>query len=381
MSIALEDIPESEVYVKLIHKCKHDRTEVTLNTRMLSAEQRSVLHQYCTSLKLSTYSEKVSSGDGKLIVVTPIEKPIDQYKSIKLFVKNTKVPIANIDPDNIDYYIDALDPYYNCKELWSTYQREMRDTGRDPLLNLQNISNAACKAITSHPEIAELKRKIEDKELVFRTDKNTKETTYRGHNAGKHFVSFDMIKANFSSLKLYCPTLFPGSWVDFIGQFTDSETVKMIKLNRETIIGLSKLSKTVRKIMEHIVHDLYLFMREQIPELGDRVYKCCDELIFETNVKLSGHSLAEFREKINHTLSKFPKAYLFRTEYFHLKQMQDTKYYYKLHHNGTILPRGVPKNYMMHFIKKLEGKDVNELDLTALDGEGVPYVYKKSVFD
>ena len=62
---------------------------------------------------------------------------------------------------------------------------------------------------------------------------------YKPTNIGRSFISIDMKKANFSSLRYYDASIFDNAdtWEDFISKFTDNEFIINSKSIREVIMG------------------------------------------------------------------------------------------------------------------------------------------------
>ena len=61
---------------------------------------------------------------------------------------------------------------------------------------------------------------------------------YKPTNDGKRFISIDMKKANFHSLKAFAPDIFDNAdtWEDFMRKFTDDEHIIGNKYVRQVIL-------------------------------------------------------------------------------------------------------------------------------------------------
>ena len=71
---------------------------------------------------------------------------------------------------------------------------------------------------------------------------------YKPTNDGKRFISIDMKKANFHSLKAFAPDIFDNAdtWEDFMRKFTDDEHIIGSKYVRQRFMietTSSKLNK------------------------------------------------------------------------------------------------------------------------------------------
>lgn len=291
-------------------------------------------------------------------------------KHIKLFVKYTKIPITYITLDTIDYYLSVLDKYFNgCKSKWEQFKEEINKT--DVKNDICEVSKNIIKVISTHPEYNNLieNRPVLDSGILI------KKNLYIAQNDCKRYVSFDIIKGNFSVLRLRCPGIFGGaniSWYDFVSRFTKSEFIRNSKMVREISFGKIGFAKLANLLQEHEVNNLYTHIEnEQIK--GMRLYsKSGDEIIYEID------DVSE--EYLRDIVDRYTIGHIFHVRVFTLHRIGCTPYYYKLYSDGTKELRTVPKKYVMQVIKHLDGSEINKLDLTGVDDEGNAYVYIKSIF-
>jgi hypothetical protein len=365
-------------FYKQIDQFNVSQESITLDTSTLNSQERLLIHSYCEKGGLESQSQNI--GDGKIIKVfslsisnNKIEKSLNKMQ-IKFFVKNLNLPIPYCSSDTIEYYLALLDKYYdNCLTKYKQYEKEMLDNA-NITYQMKKTSDEAVIYIKEYAA----KHNIKNKKLELDPGSRKKGGIYNGDNINKRLVSFDIKKGNFTVSQLWFEDMFPlKSWYDFISQFTESEFVRNSKRIREVIFGESKMSKLVHGLQEHEINAFFKFLLKEIPEFQDLQpkYKSGDELVFD--ITDLGNDIDE---KIHNIIKKYPKK-IFHVELFTLKKMPNTKFYYKLFGDGTIIFRMIPKQYIMQAIKHIENKPMTQLDLTATDNHGIPYVYTKSIFD
>ena len=363
-------------FYKEIDNYDKSQESITLDTSILNSQERLMIHSYCEKAGLESQSQNV--GDGKIMKIFSLDVSNNKKKSlnvmqIKFFVKNLNLPVPYCSAETIEYYLELLDKYYDgCLSKYHQYKKEMLSGGNIT----QQMNQASDKAVVYIKDFVathDIKNKEYDLEPGFRI----KGGIYSGVNIDRRLLSFDIKKGNFTVSQLWFENMFPKSWYEFISQYSESEFVRNSKRIREVIFGESKMSKLVHSLQEHEIHAFYKFLLEAIPELKEikPIYKSGDEMVFD----ITGLG-EEFEKKINSAVSKYPKK-IFHVEFFILKKMPNTKFYYKLFDDGKIVFRMIPKHYIMQAIKHIENKPMIQLDLTATDNHNIPYVYLKSIFD
>ena len=110
---------------------------------------------------------------------------------------------------------------------------------------------------------------------------------YHQNNIGREFISVDMKKANFSSLRSYSDDIFGGAktWEEFIGFFTESEHIRESKYIREVVLGNCNCKGQIAyekylmdQILTHILRNLEL---KNLKDKAPLVFFSNDEFIFD----------------------------------------------------------------------------------------------------
>jgi hypothetical protein len=291
---------------------------------------------------------------------------------VKLFARYAKMPIMVCSVDTIDYYIGLLDRYFEgCKTRWDQFKKEVGTI--NIISEIKRVSENIINIITGHTDYNFLKAN----KPVLNTGQVIDKKLYSVQNNGKKYVSFDITKGNFSVLRLHCPAIFGGShvqWYDFISKFTDSEFVRNSKMVREIIFGKAGFAKLANTLQEHEINNLYLYIATKHIKGINLYSKAGDEIIYE----IGGDVTEDYLKTL---VSEYANGHIFTIKVFSLHCIENTPYFYKLYQDGSIELRTVPKKYVTQVIKKLEGGEINKLDLTGVDEDGNMYVYVKSIFD
>lgn len=143
---------------------------------------------------------------------------------------------------------------------------------------------------------------------------------YHADNIGKDFISIDMKKANFSSMRYYNPKIFDNAntWEEFLSKFTDNQHIINSKYIREVILGNCNPKR-------HITYEKYLmdcFLTKLIQSglpLNSIIFFSNDEIIIDIS---KYHLSDKVMVNINALLSISPVP--FKKEKFYLKGIKRT---------------------------------------------------------
>ena len=176
---------------------------------------------------------------------------------------------------------------------------------------------------------------------------------FHSSNIGRRFISIDMKKANFSSLKNFDSTIFGNfdTWEDFIRNFTDNENIINSKYIREVILGNCNPKR-------HITYEKFLMSKLLFcismsgVSIDNIVFFSNDEVIFDVT-DMNTVDFNEFYFKISSVINDFNIP--FKIEDFKLI--------------------GVKKNdIIIGYIKKLSD---DALDFKCLNSIDFPFVLRK----
>eukprot|EP01126_Amoeba_proteus_P025844 TRINITY_DN2568_c0_g1_i2.p1 TRINITY_DN2568_c0_g1~~TRINITY_DN2568_c0_g1_i2.p1 ORF type:complete len:255 (+),score=31.89 TRINITY_DN2568_c0_g1_i2:125-889(+) len=221
-------------------------------------------------------------------------------------------------------------------------------------------------------------------------DKITK-SIYQEENCGQTFLSIDIAKGGFATLKLICPSLFIQtghdieSWEEFISGYTTSLFLIKSKHFRQQILGLSILPQT-KNLQERLIDDihkqLFLSSNAYFQEL-EMKYKQGDEVVYQ--IKQPFESFVNFLPEIQEILKR--NRDIFHLRVFTLSQVPKTQFFIKsflfrsdwygghtLSLSKRIELKNVPKKFTIQVVKWYLKKEITENDLYFVD-EGIKARY------
>lgn len=305
----------------------------------------------------------------------------------KRFISDYKLPIPLINEEYFFYYLGLYQKDYNSLE----YYFELLDIinkkyGGDCNKFLEDYYNVRDKIITTVVE-SEAFQKFNTMDMNVFAIKDrpniTSNNIYNNDNIGEFFISIDLKKANFQTLRNIDKEIVLGAdtYEDFIGKFTDLDYIKESKHTRQIIWGKCNPKRHITA-EKYFITQIYKKVIEQFPYLsGKCVSLSNDEMIFKVdflryNDKLTCFALRSDIEKIAKEI-----GFDVHVEFFHLRG-----YNLVLKESGSIRKTffmkdyfctdgkfkliGVPLQYHSIAYKLYKGKELNELDY-HFDYEGM----------
>lgn len=275
----------------------------------------------------------------------------------KNFLKDLKLPVA-VDVDPYFSHMMALtDPYYQSFEKYAIFERTFNEFGGEKVFeHNRKIVNATLDYVKAKPEyevfnnldMNQFKKeiRIESKDL------------YKSPNAGKSFISIDLVKANFQSFMFVQPEIFDGheTYNDFALSRGFNEYMLISKQIRQILFG--NLNPQRQQKIQYYMMNL---IAERVMAVGvdiKSVYSLSsDELIFEQNA----HSVNVIKEAIA------PLGMSVRVEEFVLDRPFNKPFFVKRLSDGSVDFKMVPTSVMAEFIKRLEGRELEDLDMFFYD--------------
>lgn len=363
-----------ERMVAMVQSFKDSDAESITIDKDLSKKERAEIHEICELLSLFSVSETVPGTTSKRMLIskeelnksTTIDSTVVQY-----IAKHTGLSFPVPLPEYLDYYIDVLDKYFNSKEKYARFTRDLNELfDNNPKLLMEHLNSVfeRVKAdILSNKELEAYKMtKYNDKQSMF-------QGVYNMHNSGKYFLSIDIRSANFTMMKEKVPTLFEEStWEEYISKFTKSEFVIKSKHLREMIFGDLHLSNRVKKIAATDLAGIIEQLKSRFNlDKKDIVLKCGDEIVYK--VDLDEERLAAIRKYLN---DLYPNKY--HIEYFKLVQLGRHPHFVK-EHADSIDFKCVPKVYIMQAIRFYDKEECTERDLEFIY-EGKVAMFKEGSY-
>lgn len=274
----------------------------------------------------------------------------------KNFIRTFKLPIAVDREPYFSYFLNLLDPYYDTLRKFEMFKKSFDAHGEMMFKNNALILNDTLKYLSQKPEYVRFSKM--DMKPFQKSLSISKRDLYTTGNEGRVYISIDLVKANFQSLKLVEPTLFDGhtTFNDFAISRGFDEVLLNSKITRQVIFGglsPARQQSIQQFMMEKIIIDLIGkgFKKEGIFSLSS------DEMFFED----VGYDLEEIKE----TASRL--GYEIRVERFDLVKPFERAYFVKEGRDGSREFKMVSTAVMAEFIKKYEGRPLEDIDLYFYD--------------
>ena len=305
----------------------------------------------------------------------------------KRFISDYKLQIPLINEKYFFYHLGLYQEDYNSLE----YYFELLDMigkkyGGDCNKFLEDYYNVRDKIITTIVE-SEAFQKFNTMDMNVFTIKDrpniTSDNIYNNDNIGKFFISIDLKKANFQTLRNIDKDIVFGAdtYEEFIGKFTDLDYIKESKHARQVIFGKCNPKRHITA-EKYFIMQIYKKVIEQFPYLSDKCVSLSnDGMIFNVeflfyNDKLICFTLRKYIEKIAKEI-----GFDVHVEFFHLKgynlvfkeSRSIRKTFFMKDYfctDGKFKMIGVPLQYHSIAYKLYKGKELSEIDY-HFDYEGM----------
>ena len=305
----------------------------------------------------------------------------------KRFISDYKLPIPLINEKYFFYHLALYQEDYNSLE----YYFELLDMigkkyGGDCNKFLEDYYNVRDKIITTIVE-SEAFQKFNTMDMNVFTIKDrpniTSNNIYNNDNIGKFFISIDLKKANFQTLRNIDKDIVFGAdtYEEFIGKFTDLDYIKESKYTRQVIWGKCNPKRHITA-EKYFIIQIYKKVIEQFPHLSNKCVSLSnDEMIFNVDFLQYNDKLTCFSLKKDiQTIAK-EIGFDVHVEFFHLKgynlvfkeSRSIRKTFFMKDYfctDGKFKMIGVPLQYHSIAYKLYKGKELSEIDY-HFDYEGM----------
>lgn len=275
----------------------------------------------------------------------------------KSFIKDFKIPIAVHQEPYFSYLLDLLDPYYDCKAKYKMYLDDIGQDASSFFERNRELMHSTIKYLNEKKEM-EVFNSF-DMSKFKKTISVSGRELYKPENAGKKFISIDLVKANFQSLYIIVPELFDGfnNFNDFALSRGFNQTLLNSKITRQVIFGNlnAKRQQQIQKFMMSNIVDKLIkdFVKP------DHIYSLSsDEVFFEVHDNIDVKYVNE---------SLLPLNYDLRIEQFILNKPFENSFFVKEYGENKVEFKMIPSSVMAEFIKKYEKREVEDMDLYFYD--------------
>lgn len=316
--------------------------------------------------------------------------------TIKRFINDFKLPIPVYFTKYIEYYVTLFDGVYQSVDKYNLLVETINKHGGNENLyqyakNLREYAETFIKNNASYQDFMEkgkYEKFFQSYQWQFTNANIVRNQVYKEASDGKLFLSVDLNKADYQSLKYYSRHIVEEednesniiigthNFDEFIGKFTDDDYFKKAKRFRTILFGHinPKLQNIIQKfIMEKIVSfclEKELFTIDSIRDFNH------DEVVFEieneeeTADKIS--AIKDFALKNDIDVS---------TDIFKLVRLNPYDFYVKEVTDGRILFKAIDVTFMPQCYKHYFGiKTLNEEDFLFISNTNMLSKYMERLF-
>lgn len=298
------------------------------------------------------------------------------HKELALrFVKDNDLPISLIEEKTFDYFLNLYDATHSSMKMWVYLWREIDERfGGDANKYLENFYNVR-ENIVQHLSNSDSNKKLNAADMSqFKISCDIpSKNIFNCENIGKHFVSIDLKKANFQAVKFFDASVFMGhdTYEDFIGEFTDLQSIKSSKHVRQVIFGQLNPSRhiTIEKYLTDKIRQLLL--NDSILSEGDKIVSLHnDELIIELAsepTEETENKWMSFSDTVASVLRLLVKVSVFKLNAYRLVSKQTNNprdaFFELVSSNGCKKYKMIPSTFSAITYKLLNKEELKEPDL------------------
>ena len=281
------------------------------------------------------------------------------------FCKDCNIPIKLfVEP----YFTDRIKLYeglYDSVQKWNVFVHELNKyhSEQDYFEEYNRVKDQAIRDIKNTDAYQRFNHEDMNKYAIKHIGIPGKDI-FHPSNDGKLFISVDMKKANFSTLRHYDESIFRGSqtWEQFIGSYTDNRHIINSKYIRQVILGNCNPKR-------HITYEKYL-MDQVLDCLVNEIGFSVEDIVFFSNdeiiIDMEKYNDCIDRRTIIQNILKDEFTFPLKTELFYLHKIYGTQGYCK-EIVENIVYRSIQfkclDNYMLPFvIRSMIGEDITESD-------------------
>lgn len=285
------------------------------------------------------------------------------------FCKDCKIPIKIFQEPYFTDRLELLDPFYDCINKWNLYLTELSkyDNEQDYYEDYNAVKDSAINFIKSTPAYIAFNEMDMNQFRINHTNLPATDI-FKSYNDNKMFISIDMKKANFSTLRNF-GDMFDNAttWEEFISKFTNNQHIINSKYIRQVILGNCNPKR-------HITYEKYLMDNLltkilTIVDISNIVFFSNDEIVIDVE---NINDKNELKNKIINITSKENIPY--RVELFKLIKIGNLGYAKIINDNKLIYSnytfKCVDSTTIPFIIRHILKQDIQENDKVFITSDG-----------
>lgn len=281
-------------------------------------------------------------------------------KMRKRFVKDEKLPIPVFHSPYFEYFLDLYEDLLETRSKYEKYKQLIEKIGWENYYRMYNrFKDEVIQHVTSKASYKKFLNMDMGKFNVERSYKYRTSDFYCIENIGIDWVSVDLMKANFHSLRYVNPDIvdYKDTYEEWISSFENGDLFGHLKSIRQIIFG-NLSPKRQRKIQSYILHELMTRLEKDVK--GNEFWILgVDEFIIENSDDVS-----KWLEKNMPIFEKETGFKLRKEEFLFVKNGKNLEFgYIKTYRDGSEELVGVSKYFYAQAYKYYKDLDLNEYDL------------------
>lgn len=309
-------------------------------------------------------------------------------KAHKKFSKDFNIPIPVFEEPYFSYFIHLYDDFFDTKKLFTGFSQDVAAMGGldNYYTAYKEFSKQVIETVSTNDSFIKFK---EDKYIEFDTPpaiENKRTSLYTENNVDRHYVSVDLVKANFHSLLNYDSSIFNGfsDFDNWICSFENGEKFLKQKKIRQIIFGSlcpEKQQLCQRIFMNHLMNHLLTtkFLYSEDGSLKPFFVLGNDEFLIDvTDVFDSGSDaynsfLNDFSMEIDSFITNHNSAFKTKLTSFQLTKETCAKEFgfRRMFDDGTFDFKSVQLRYYPQLLKHIKQEEVEETDLLFYSDDSV----------
>ena len=246
------------------------------------------------------------------------------------FCRDTQLPMKIFQEPYFTERLALYNVHFGCLSQYNRFVEMLNHYGNEQqyMEAYNTLKDTIIEHLSQNPAFQYFAQKEDMSQFQIINKGFPKNSIYKATTVGKHMVSFDMKKANFTALKHYDLDIFDGkeTYEDFVRQFTDNEHFVQSKYIRQVVFGALTPKRQVQYeqyLMDKVLaHLLSVFPAEKV------VYFSADEIVIELDGQISVDS--DEYNFISNTTQVFNDAGItIRAEVFWLEYLSEYDTYIK----------------------------------------------------
>lgn len=288
---------------------------------------------------------------------------------LKTLVRDFRIPIGILEEPYFSHFKNLLDPYYKINDKIKLIEGIEGAAAHNFMQQKHELRGKITNHIKSNPVYETYNNfKVPD------CDSSSKNFIYNENETKDIVCKVDLVKANFSMVKLYFPDLIPEtSYEELVSLFTNQEYFKKSKILRQIIF--SDLNPRKQVLLQK--YHMSKFISAFDPENFNRItFASADEYSFLLE---PDQSPDEIRLRVQEIFKEIGGEV--KVEFYVIDRIHSSHpFYVKKYLDNKVEFSQVPKFFLPQVVRHYENQDKNPMDL-FFEFEGKICQFKDFLFE